>query len=241
MQHMLHNAMKIVRKDFASDKLQILWTLIFMIYMGFATSVVMNEQFEHLNEYVNPLVDFLLVLYAPLMGLTFNRRSFRYINEDSYTQMLYYYRSLPVPAYAIFISRIINAIIAYVINGIVFFGVAYAIANQMREAVDIASYAAFVISWIGIGFLLTGFYIYWENMGSGKAYLGKTLILMIVTVVAAGTLSLLGYSMFKFVMDSAMRWKLLSPVMWGSLIIGLGGMLLMSRLTYIRQQTRDLS
>ena len=68
MQQVLHNAMKIVKKDFASDKLQIVWNIMFMVYMGFATSVIIDNQFEHLDEYINPLIDFLLVFYAPLLG-----------------------------------------------------------------------------------------------------------------------------------------------------------------------------
>lgn len=241
MQQVLHNAMKIVKKDFASDKLQIVWNIMFMVYMGFATSVIIDNQFEHLNEYINPLIDFLLVFYAPLLGFLFSRRSFRYLNEDSYTRMLYFYRSIPVPASAIFVSRIINSLIAFIINGIVLFGVIYAIGNHIRAAMDIPSYIAFILTWMGIGFLITGPYIYWENMCSGKKYFGISLLVMVITSGTAVMLSLLGYSVFDFVVRASIKWGLLSPVMWGSLMIGLASMLLISKLTYIRQQTRDLS
>ncbi|OIB00644.1 hypothetical protein AK95_26110 [Paenibacillus sp. LC231] len=241
MQQVLHNALKIVKKDFASDKLQILWTMLFMVYMGFATSVIIDNQFEHLDEYINPFTDFMLVFYAPLLGFLFSRRSFRYLNEDSYTRMLYFYRSIPVPASAIFVSRLMNSLIAFTINGIVLFGIVYAIGNHIRDAIDIPSYIAFVLTWIGIGFLITGPYIYWENMCSGKAYFRNSLLVMVLTAGSAVLLSLLGYSIFEFVAKAAMKWGLLSPVMWGSLIVGLGAMLLMSKFTYARQQTRDLS
>lgn len=241
MQQVLHNAMKIVKKDFVSDKLQMVWTMLFMVYMGFATSVIIDNQFEHLNEYINPLIDFLLVFYAPLLGFLFSRRSFRYLNEDSYTRMLYFYRSIPVPASAIFVSRIMYSLIAFVINGIVLFGVIYAIGNHIRAAMDFPSYIAFILTWIGIGFLITGPYIYWEHMCSGKRYFGNSLLVMALTSGTAVMLSLLGYSIFWFVVRASMKWGLLSPVMWGSLIVGLAAMLLMSKLTYIRQQTRDLS
>lgn len=58
---------------------------------------------------------------------------------------------------------------------------------------------------------------------------------------SVAVLSLLGYSIFEFSANAAMQWGLLSPVMWGALIAGLASMLLMSKLTYTRQQTRDLS
>ncbi|RAR44037.1 hypothetical protein [Paenibacillus sp. MDMC362] len=241
MQQVLHNAMKIVKKDFASDKLQIVWNIVFMVYMGFATSVIIDNQFEHMDEYINPLIDFLLVFYAPLLGFLFSRRSFRYLNEDSYTRMLYFYRSIPVPASAIFVSRIMNSLIAFFINGIVLFGVIYAIGNHIRAAMDIPSYIAFILTWMGIGFLITGPYIYWENMCSGKKYFGMSLLVMVITSGTAVMLSLLGYSVFEFVVRASIQWGLLSPVMWGSLMVGLASMLLISKLTYIRQQTRDLS
>ncbi|ANA80809.1 hypothetical protein C7121_02615 [Paenibacillus glucanolyticus] len=241
MQQVLHNAMKIVKKDFASDKLQILWTMLFMAYMGFSASFIMNSQFEHMNEHSNPFIDFILVLYAPLLGFLFSRRSFRYLNEDSYTRMLYFYRSIPVPASAIFVSRIMNSLIAYAINSIMFFGFMYAIGGHIRATMDIPSYIAFSLTWIGIGFLITGPYIYWENMCSGKAYFRNTLVVMVLTSGSVVLFNLLGYSLFDFIANASIRWSLISPVMWGSLIIGLGAMLLMSKFTYTRQQTRDLT
>lgn len=241
MQQVFHNAMKIVKKDFASDKFQLIWTILFMLYMGLSTSFVINVQFEHLEEYNNPFVDFIMVLFAPFVGFVFNRRSFKYLNEDSYTRMLYFYRSIPVPASAIFVSRIINSLIAFVINSIVFYGIIYALGNHLRGVMDIPNYIAFMLTWLGVGFLLTGPYIYWENMCSGKVYLRNTVLLNLLIAGSVAVLSLLGYSIFEFIVRASMKWGLLSPVMWGSLIAGLASMMFMSKLTYIRQQTRDLS
>ena len=39
-----------------------------MVYMGFATSVIIDNQFEHLDEYINPFTDFMLVFYARCWG-----------------------------------------------------------------------------------------------------------------------------------------------------------------------------
>lgn len=241
MQQVLHNAMKIVKKDFASDKLQFIWTILFMLYMGFAASVAINEQFEHLKEYTSLFVDFIMVIFAPFMGMLFTRKSFKYLSEDSYTRMLYFYRSIPVPSSAIFVSRFINSLIAFGVNSLVYYGFIYAIGNHLRGTMAIPEYIAFALTWVGIGFLLTGPNIYWEHMCSGKIYLRNNFLMMGATVVPIITLSLLGYSIFRFTANASMKWGLLSPVMWGSLIIGLGTMVLMSRLTYLRQQTRDLS
>lgn len=241
MQQVLHNAMKIVKKDFASDRFQIIWTILFMLYMGFAASIAVNEQFSHLQDYTRLFVDFIMVLFAPFLGLIFTRRSFKYLNEDSYTRMLYYYRSIPVPASAIFVSRVINLLIAFGINSLVYYGLIYAMGNHLREVMTIPEYIAFALTWVGIGLLLTGPNIYWEHMCKGTIYLRNNILLTVATVGPVIILSLLGFSIFRFVVDASIRWGLLSPVMWGSLIVGLGTVILISRLTCLRQQTRDLS
>lgn len=241
MQQVLHNAMKIVKKDFASDKLQFIWTILFMLYMGFAAGVVINEQFEHLQGYISPFVDSIMVIFTPFMGMLFTRKSFKYLSEDSYTRMLYFYRSIPVPSSAIFVGRVINTLIAFGVNGLVYYSFIYTIGNQLRGAMAVPEYIAFALTWVGIGFLLTAPNIYWEHMCSGKVYLRNNFLMMGATVVPIITLNLLGFSIFRFTANASIRWGLLSPVMWGSLVIGLGILVLMSRLTYLRQQTRDLS
>ncbi|KOR76907.1 hypothetical protein AM231_23555 [Paenibacillus solani] len=241
MQQVLHNAMKIVKKDFASDKFQMIWTVLFMLYMGFAAGVAINEQFDHSQGFTSLFVDFIMVLFAPFLGFLFTRRSFKYLSEDSYTRMLYFYRSIPVPASAIFVARVVNSLIAFGINSLVYYGFIYALGNHLRDAMTIPEYIAFALTWVGIGLLLTGPNIYWEHMCRGKIYLRNNLFMTAVTVGPIIILNLLGFSIFRFAANASMRWGLLSPVMWGSLIVGLGTLVLMSRLTYLRQQTRDLS
>ncbi|WP_036718678.1 hypothetical protein [Paenibacillus sp. JCM 10914] len=232
--------MKIVRKDLSGDKLQWIWNLIFMTYMGFAASTAFNVDWAN-PERSAKVLDFLMVIVAPMLGFIFNRRSFHYINNDTYTRMLVFYRTIPVPAAAIFASRMILAVTAFAINSVIFFTIVYLLAPQLRSSVELTSYVAVAFSWIGIGLFLTGFYVYWENMVNGKAYLRNYTILTVIVVASCFALSLAGYSTSQFIVDAAMKWHLLSPVMWGLLILGLVFLALMCHFTYRRQQSRDLS
>lgn len=240
---MVSHAMKIISKDMKCDKFQWLWTIIFMLYLSVTFSFLINSLFED-QDYFNPFADFLMLVLAPLLGFFFSRRSFKYLNEDSYTQMLYYYRSIPVPTEAVILSRAFMCLMAFVMNGIVFFGVTYAIGSDLRAYMDLAAYISFGISWIGVGFLIQGLFIYFEFMKSGKVYFWINLLLMFIFAVVLLGLVFIGkmqISLFGLFVVSSYKWKLLSPVMWGSLAIGLTGFILMCRLTFKRMQLRDLS
>lgn len=240
----VNHALKIVSRDIKCDKFQWLWTIIFMIYMSITFSFMINSFFKDHHEFFNPFVDFLMLLVSPMMGFFFSRRSFKYLSEDSYTQMLFYYRSIPVPTEVVILSRAFMGLSAFVLNGIVFFGVTYAIASDLRSYMDLAAYASFGISWIGIGILIHGLFIYFEFMSSGKAYFWFTILLMFIFgVIMLGLVFVGGFkiSLFDYFVFASYKWKLLSPVMWGSLALGLTGYILMCRLTYKRMQLRDLS
>lgn len=95
-----------LRSDFRGDKLKILGTLvitvIFMCYLGGMTSLVANDVLGEQDRTM--ITDFLFLSFIPLLGLTFSRRSMKYWSEDSYTKMLVYLRTLPIPA-AVILSR----------------------------------------------------------------------------------------------------------------------------------------
>lgn len=235
-------AMRILAKDVKNDKRQMLWAIIFMIYMATAFSFFVNSMFEE-PKYVNPFADGMMLIFSPMLGFYFSRRSFKYISEDSYTQMLYYYRSIPVPTEAVIMSRALMGLGAFTVNGILFFSVIYAMGGELRSSLDLAGFIAFGLSWIGIGILINGIYIYFEFMRVGKSYLLFSFLITALISISIGILFLLGirFSLFYFLIESSRQWKLLSPVMWGSLVLGLLGYILFCYLTLKRMRLRDLS
>lgn len=235
-------AMRIISKDFMNDKLQIIWTILFMLYMATVSSFFINSMFQE-SDYLNPFADFLMFIFCPMLGFIFSRRAFKYLNEDSYTQMLFYYRSIPVPAGAVIMSRALMGLSAFIVNGAIFFGVTYAIAADLRANMSLAGYLAFVLTWIGIGILINGLYIYFEFMKNGRAYFWIVTLLMLIFSICIIGLFVVGvrFSLFNFLIGESYKWRLLSPYMWGSLIIGISGYALMCLLTYKRMKLRDLS
>lgn len=235
-------AMKIVTKELRSDRLQVLWALIFMVYLGGFLSM-MVERIVAERSMVNPFADFMMFMLSPMLGLSFSRRAFKYLNEDSYTQMLYFYRFIPVPASAVILSRAIFGMLAFAANSVIFFGVMYLIGGNLRELVSIEAYISFSLTWIGIGILLHGVLIYLELLKSGKSYFWLNILLQVILIVTLFILFYAGlrFSWTRLFMDISLRHGLLSPLAWGSLLIGLAGYAGMCLLTYKRMLRRDLA
>ena len=113
----------LTRSEWSKDRYQWLWSAMFMIYVGAMGGVMLYGQRE--ESALNTISDSYFLLMIPFQGFIFSRRSFRYIQEDSYTQMLTYYRRLPISAETVMWGRIQQALLAFIFNGIFYYGALY--------------------------------------------------------------------------------------------------------------------
>ncbi|WP_313639481.1 hypothetical protein MHH52_02645 [Paenibacillus sp. FSL K6-0276] len=232
----------IMRSDFRGDKLKILWTflitVIFMCYLGGMTSLVTNDVLG--NQDRTMIADFLLLSLMPLIGFSFSRRSMKYWSEDSYTRMLAYLRSLPIPINVILTRRKFQAVVSFALNGLLFFGIVYLLGENFRKELAVPSYIAFAITWIGVGLIVSGVYIFIEYLCSGKAYLCLTVLIVVLSWGISFLVTLGGGNLFLYSISSSKEWGLLSPIMWGSLLLGTISVQLFSKWTIHRLKSRDL-
>ncbi|GJM74508.1 hypothetical protein HMSSN036_67240 [Paenibacillus macerans] len=155
------DAWVIFKRDLHGDRLYLIWNVLFMLYMALMMSF-MFEPGEREASFLKPLADFLMLLLIPFTGFYFSRRSFNYLKEDSYTQMLRFYRTLPIPADAVMLGRIIQLVTAIFFNGVLYFAALYLLSATLRSELSPAGYIAFALTWCGYGLLLNGAYIYFE-------------------------------------------------------------------------------
>jgi hypothetical protein len=228
----------LTRSEMNKDRLQWLWTAIFMIYTGGMGGVMLLGQQQ--TDFLNPLADAYFLIMAPFQGFLFSRRSFRYIHDDSYTQMLAYYRRLPIPEQTVMWSRLQQSLMAFAYNGIFFYGSLYVVGLH-SEGFRWDQYLAFSVTWTGYGLLMTGFYIYGEFLHSGKKYLLLSMLFIPFTVVISILIRMTGSHGLQLVIDMSQSWSVLSPIMWIALVVGLAGLWLFSRLTLKKLSCRDLS
>lgn len=134
----MKQAWLITVREMTMERWTIPMTILFSLYLGFTTSMVMAVQFNGEDVSLSPVMDFLILFLLPFLGFLFNRRSFRYLQEDSYTTMLAYYRTLPIPSRIVVMSRMQQMFVAFGMNGLVYFCCLFVLAGDLRSNFSIA-------------------------------------------------------------------------------------------------------
>ncbi|MDQ0196329.1 hypothetical protein [Paenibacillus wynnii] len=238
----LRDSWFMLRGELRGDKLSILFTLLFSVfmigYLVFFTGMLINSSIGDKQQ--TAIVDFMLITMVPILGFTYTRRTFTYLSEDSYTKMLAYLHSLPIPAAVILCKRKIQAILTLGLNGILFFGLMYGIGREIRLEMSPVPYTVFALTWIGYGLAVTGLYIFIEFLFSGKMYCLFTFIIMIICAGVSALVKLTGGNLLFYSISCSKEYEFLSPLMWGSLLTGVVFMQLFSKWTIHRLKKRDL-
>ncbi len=102
------------------------------------------------------------------------------------------------------------------------------------------AFIAFAITWIGVGLIVSGLYIFIEYLFSGKAYLGLTVLIVVISWGISFLVLLGGGNLFLYSISVSKEWGLLSPIMWGTLLLGTISVQLFSKWTIHRLKSRDL-
>ncbi|MGZ7443330.1 hypothetical protein [Paenibacillus sp. TH7-28] len=234
------DAWVIFKRDLRGDRLYLIMNVLFMLYMALMMSF-MFEPGEREASLLKPLADFMLLLLIPFTGFYFSRRSFNYLKEDSYTQMLRFYRTLPIPADAVMLGRIIQLVTAIFFNGVLYFPALYLLSATLRSELSLAGYIAFALTWCGYGLLLNGAYIYFEFLKKGSTYLWMSLAAMVLVALLAFVVNGFGGNLIELTVGFSGRYALLSPLMWGSLVCGTLGVSLFAAITKRKLAVRDLA
>lgn len=227
-------------KDLKAGRYYLIWNVIFMLYMGTTTSFIFSGE-DSAKDILHPLADFMLLLLVPFTAFAFCRRSFRYLKDDSYTQMLFYYRMLPIPMKAVMKGRWIHMGFSLLFNSIFYYGTLLWLSSSFWGEIDLSAYFAFALTWIGYAVLMTSGYIYFEFLKRGRTYMWMTIIVNGLVAGLAFVVNLFDGNVILFVMKYSKEYGLLSPVMWGSLLIGILILGNMSRITIRKLGARDLA
>lgn len=238
----MKDAWFIMRSDLRGDKLRLLGTIlvtvIFVGYLGGMT--VLTTDVLIVDHHPSMVADFLFLSLMPLLGISFSRRALKYLSENSYTRMLVYLRSLPIPSSVILARRKLQTVVSFTINGTLLFGIVYLMGDNYRTQLNVPSYIAFALTWIGMGLIVAGLYISIEYLFNGRAYLWLTVLIVLVSMGISILIMLGGGNLFLFTVAYSKEWGLLSPMMWGSLLLGTVSVQVFSMWTIHRLKSRDL-
>lgn len=235
----MKQAWMITRQDFRNNPYVMLWTLMFIMYLGVTMSFVVSMQLGESGA-LNPAADFVMLVLIPFLGFIYNRRAFKYLQEDSYTHMLAFLRILPTPVSAVIMSRIQQTVLAFIVNSVVFFILLFTFSGTLRVYAGTGFFVSFALTWIGYGMLMHAIYIHLEFLKKGKAYFWLSLVIMLICGIIAIVVRIFGVNLVSTTAYFSKEWQLLSPVMWGALAAGAIGMFVSYRMTLRRLMKRDL-
>ncbi|GAB6992124.1 hypothetical protein [Paenibacillus pini] len=236
----LKQAWWITQKDIKNEKRYFFWTFIFAGYMAFTISIMIMGQSNADVRFLNPITDFMMLMIMTFLGFYFSRRSFKYLSEDSYTQMLIYFRTLPISPQIVMTYRLLQTFLALAINSIVFFGLLYVVSPSIQEQLAGMGYVAFILTWLGYAMITNAIYIYAEFLNRGKKYFWISSAFVPLMIVIALIINLCGGNLFNLTVEMSHQMGILSPLMWGMLLIGVISLYISSIVTLRKLQTRDL-
>ncbi|WIV19638.1 ABC-2 transporter permease [Paenibacillus polygoni] len=224
------------------DRLNWIWTILFTLYTAAITgSFLTGTGLREMEAQVHTIVaDNIFLLFVPFLGFFFTRRSLHYIQNDSYTQMLSYMRRLPIPASIIIWSRILQMMVAFAVNSVIFFTLIYFLVLR-AEHFRFDQVLAFSLIWIGYGIIANAFYIYWEFVVNGKAYFILGIVSFIAIFLIALTAAILDWNLILFSIEHSQQWGLLAPGMWIMLVSGILLTIFSFKRTKKKMLVRDVS
>lgn len=239
----IKHAWFIARSDFRGDRWNLVWILLWSIifmggYMGMLTGSMLDKVLGEGE--IRIIADVMMCTFVPMLGFTFSKRTMKYLSEDTYTRVLAYMRSLPVPVTVVMCKRKLQAAGSFALNGVMFFGLLYAASPNMRQEMPFTDYLAFALTWIGYGLTVTGLYVFIEMLYSGKVYCLYIFLFMGLFIGLAVLVGLTGGNLFLYSITVSQEWGLLSPLMWSTLLLGTLSVQLFSKWTIHRLKSRDL-
>ncbi|MBD8499894.1 hypothetical protein [Paenibacillus arenosi] len=202
------DALFIVKQEFRTSPIGLLLTMLFMVYLSVMTYPMIQMLFEKDVGIISTIImDFYISLIFLSLGNLMNRRSTRYLSEDSYRQYVIKQRILPIGIQTIVRARYLQLIILSLVNGTIFFFVSYFITG-LDEVTNPGSYALLILIGITFSILINVLFTYCEWRMSGKIYMLIVLFTMVILTITAIIISLCGGSVFKSLLYITNEWPL---------------------------------
>ncbi|WP_046225820.1 ABC-2 transporter permease [Paenibacillus dauci] len=232
------NGWVLTRKEISQNRIMFVWAAAFMLYMSL---LVGGLYFISIGEVLDSgMIDFIMLISALMLGTDYSRRAFRMMREDMYTELLAYYRTLPIPFAAVLGSRLQQMIIMFIYNWVIFFTIVYGFGARHIPNMTLSGYLAFALSWGGIGLLLLSVYIYWEFTTNYKQYRTYNLIVLVVLIIVGAVGTFTHNNISGQLLRISVEDRLGSPIVWILLAAGIAAMFIAFWWTDRKAKKRDL-
>lgn len=185
------------------DRLGILFTLLFAVYMGAVIGPNMNAVWdpdmdgEAVTPFLNGVTDWLYLTMFPVYGMVMNKSAMGMWKDDHYSKRLAHWRTMPIPLASIVQGRYLQMALTLPVIGTVFLLLQYWIASDLREAVTPVQWVENGIVWMCYSFAANALYIWFELGFNGRKYVQLYMGYMILMAVIVTIFTWQGIHLFQ--------------------------------------------
>ncbi|MFD0712772.1 ABC-2 transporter permease [Paenibacillus sp. GCM10027626] len=198
-------------------------TAVFFGYMGVVFLPLLGTFFDSYGQKVELwhwAGDFVFLTVIPSLGFTMNFAALRYWKNDTYSNKLAYWRTLPISLNSIVFARMALLVVILILMSLFYFSLEYVLLKQMQDMMGFSQYLNFVLFWVGYALLMGSTYMYWELSSNGKTYF---MICWAYFLVYGALLLILGLLDIK-PLNLSLKWAI--EYNWtGSLVMAAAGLL----------------
>lgn len=239
MDRIWNQAWRIVVRELKIDRYYLAASTLFIAYMAFFSGLMVSMISEEAR--FSFVADLFFWAVASMTGYYFSRRMMKFLAEDSYTQMLAYYRVLPISPKVIALARCQQLAFATAFNGILLFGLMYALHSGIREQLDPGAFVAFALLWTGFGLISNSAYVVLELSVRGKAYFWYSLALVVALTLLVLILHFSGIHIVEGTMRISKEHGVFSPIAWSFFAAGVLSIYVSYRALVIKLPKRSLA
>ncbi|WP_407054907.1 hypothetical protein [Paenibacillus dendritiformis] len=217
------DAWMLVKTDLIRFKWGALFTLLFSVYMGAISTLMLNGLLKSDQEgdtlVLRTVFDFVYLVSLPNFGFFFSRRNTRYLQEDSYTKWMRKLRMLPIDVGTIALSRYMMLAVAFVLNMTVFSIVQLMISDSLQSTFSPLSFIAYVLLLTAYAVVVQTVYIQFELGKHAGGYLRLIFIVMFIVLALSVIVALSGGSIMMAVIYIAKHYPWVSGLIAAGVIV----------------------
>ena len=192
---MWQDAWRIAKYEFRISWRGYLITLLLLAYTSFFSSVMLYGHLVNDEEFrMEWNIDLGYFCMLPLFGFLMNQTMFRYWKEDTYSRKLAEWHTMPIGVSQIIAGRMLLLILVLLVNWILFFGIQYAVLEELRARLDPAEFVIYASIWLGYSLFAAAVVVYMELGFPGRVYFFLCFVYVFVIGLVTLTLALSGRS-----------------------------------------------
>lgn len=179
-------AWHIAKHELTREWIGIVITVLFCLYLALITTAAYNDE----EKIMSWLLDMIFIVTFPSLAFVMNKTTMRFWRDDTHTNKLAEWRTLPIPLTHLVIGRLLQLVIVQTLALTIFFTIQYLLVDRLHDRISVGAYILFALFWYFYALSMAVAYVYWEIGHTGKAYALFCYISVVVFVLVSALIGL---------------------------------------------------